>query len=1087
MPSDPTDPASTPVVVGTCIADATGALPATCSVTPPKSLLPDGKTPVTTDLTATGGSSGASTTTPITVTDSTPPAAPVITPPTSPTNDTTPPLSGTGEPGATITVFDGGTAIQCDGDPETTDVVEPVVVTDPEGTWTCTPVAPLAPGSHTITARQTDPAGNLSPSSTPVTVVIDTTAPPAPSITSPTDTDDPTNDTTPTVTGDGGEPGATVTVSVDTDDDPTTQPVTCTAEVQPDGTWACTLPTLPEGDHTIEVTQTDPAGNTSPADTVDITVDTTAPAAPTLTTPDKLTDTGTPPFSGTGEPGATVTVKDDDGTTLCTAVVGPATAPATEGQWTCTPTTPMDDGTHHVTATQTDPAGNTSPVVGPLDVTIDTTDPAKPTVTQPTSPTNDTTPEITGSGEPGATVTVYDDNGTPDDTADDTVLCTATVVAGTPAADGSPTGTWACAVADDKALDEGDHSVYATQTDPAGNLSPASDPVTITVDKTPPAAPKVTGPTTPPPAGGTPTITGTGEPGAKVEVTGDNGTPADPSDDKVLCTATVQTNGTWSCTPTEELSDGENNVTAKQTDPAGNTSPESPEFPILIDGTPPAKPVIMPPTSPTNDDTPPISGTGEPGAKVTVTDDNGTPDDPSDDQVLCTATVSATSTWTCTPTTPLSDGDHTITATQTDPSGNTSPASDPVTITVDTKVVPPVITPPTGPTNDSTPPITGTGEPGSKVTVTDDDGATVCTATVQADGSWSCSPSTPLPDGDHPLTATQTDPAGNTSTPSAPVTVTVDTTPPAAPAITGPAGPTADPTPTITGTGEPGATVTVTDGDGTTVCTATVQPDGTWSCTPTTPLSDGDHTLTATQTDPAGNTSPPSDPLTVTVDTSTPTLTVPSGPVNAGTDVPISGAGYTPGETVTVTITDDAGNPVGDPVTVTVGPDGTFATTVYVSGYTTPGTYTVTATGETSGITASVPIQIAARVIVSWHEYPVRHRGDTQVYRARGFEPGERVTAVIRSTPIYLPVTVADADGIATWTFTVPADFELDRHSGTATSVPVGDSHTAYFRVVAENLAPTGVSETLLHIAAAAVLMFTTGALLVRKTLKEQR
>jgi uncharacterized repeat protein (TIGR01451 family) len=78
--------------------------------------------------------------------------------------------------------------------------------------------------------------------------------------------------------------------------------------------------------------------------------------------------------------------------------------------------------------------------------------------------------------------------------------------------------------------------------------------------------------------------------------------------------------------------------------------------------------------------------------------------------------------------------------------------------------------------NNPTPPVTGTGEPGATVTVTDG-GTPLCAATVQADGSWSCTPSTPIDDGSHTITATQTDPAGNSSPPSDPITVTVDTTP----------------------------------------------------------------------------------------------------------------------------------------------------------------------------------------------------------------------------------------------------------------------------------------------------------------------
>jgi hypothetical protein len=56
---------------------------------------------------------------------------------------------------------------------------------------------------------------------------------------------------------------------------------------------------------------------------------------------------------------------------------------------------------------------------------------------------------------------------------------------------------------------------------------------------------------------------------------------------------------------------------------------------------------------------------------------------------------------------------------------------------------------------DSTPAITGTGTPGATVTVKE--GSTVlCTAVVKADGTWTCSPSTPLPPGLHTVTATQT-------------------------------------------------------------------------------------------------------------------------------------------------------------------------------------------------------------------------------------------------------------------------------------------------------------------------------------------
>ena len=74
-----------------------------------------------------------------------------------------------------------------------------------------------------------------------------------------------------------------------------------------------------------------------------------------------------------------------------------------------------------------------------------------------------------------------------------------------------------------------------------------------------------------------------------------------------------------------------------------------------------------------------------------------------------------------------------------------------------------------------------------------------------------------------------------------------------------------DSTPTASGTAEPGASIVVTDEDGTTVCTTTASPQGTWSCTGSTPLAAGDHTFTATATDEAGTTA--TDTSTFTVDT----------------------------------------------------------------------------------------------------------------------------------------------------------------------------------------------------------------------------
>ncbi|MCK2082766.1 retention module-containing protein, partial [Aeromonas sp. 3925] len=162
--------------------------------------------------------------------------------------------------------------------------------------------------------------------------------------------------------------------------------------------------------------------------------------------------------------------------------------------------------------------------------------------------------------------------------------------------------------------------------------------------------------------------------------------------------------------------------------------------------------------------------------------------------------------------------------------------------------------------NDSTPTLTGTTDaaPGSTVTlvVTGANGnqQTLIT-TVNPDGSFSVNVGTPLPDGGYDVTASVTDPAGNTGT--ATDDGSVDTTAPSI-TVTAPDN-TGDSTPTITGTtnAAPGSTVTlvVTDVNGNQqTLTATVQPGGSYSVDVTTPLAEGRYQVTVSVTDPAGNT-----------------------------------------------------------------------------------------------------------------------------------------------------------------------------------------------------------------------------------------
>src|SRR5262249_35717017 len=118
-------------------------------------------------------------------------------------------------------------------------------------------------------------------------------------------------------------------------------------------------------------------------------------------------------------------------------------------------------------------------------------------------------------------------------------------------------------------------------------------------------------------------------------------------------------------------------------------------------------------------------------------------------------------------------------------------------------------------------------------------------------GAWSYTTAR-LGDGAHTFTSTAADAAGNTSGPSAGLTVTIDTKKPNAPVL---ASETVFSTNQVllTGTAEANSTVNLTDG-ATALGAATADSSGAWSYT-TSPLSAGPQAITATATDAAGNTS----------------------------------------------------------------------------------------------------------------------------------------------------------------------------------------------------------------------------------------
>ncbi|MQA40431.1 Ig-like domain-containing protein [Rugamonas aquatica] len=308
-------------------------------------------------------------------------------------------------------------------------------------------------------------------------------APSAPAMTAGTDSgistsDAITSNATPVFTG-TAEANATVTLY-----DSGGSAVLGSAVADGSGNWSITSSTLVQGSHTLSARQTDVAGNVSAASgarTVVIDTGASAPAAPTLATAsdsgapgDGITNSAAPTINGTAEANASVTLYDTGGS----IVLGTATADGS-GNWSITSST-LAQGSHTLSARQTDVAGNVSAAGATLTLTIDTATPAAPGAPVLAAASDSGTPGdrittvaapvLTGTAEAYATVKLYDSNGT-------TVLGTAT-------ANGS--GDWSIT---SSALSVGTHTLTATQTDRAGNVSAAGASLALTIAAPPPPPP----------------------------------------------------------------------------------------------------------------------------------------------------------------------------------------------------------------------------------------------------------------------------------------------------------------------------------------------------------------------------------------------------------------------------------------------------------------------------------------------------------------------------------------------------------------------------------------------------------------------
>ena len=73
--------------------------------------------------------------------------------------------------------------------------------------------------------------------------------------------------------------------------------------------------------------------------------------------------------------------------------------------------------------------------------------------------------------------------------------------------------------------------------------------------------------------------------------------------------------------------------------------------------------------------------------------------------------------------------------------------------------------------------------------------------------------------------------------------------------------------------------------------------------------------------------------------------------------------------------------------------------------------------------------------------------GEPVSFQADGYTPGETAEGVVRSTPIKVGTYKANASGVVTGSFTVPASLKPGRHSFTLTGLSSGAIKRTYFTV----------------------------------------
>jgi hypothetical protein len=422
---------------------------------------------------------------PVTFTvDTSPPSVSIASVP-SPTNDSTPTLTGGAgtaagdDPTVAVAIYEGGST---SGSP-----VRTVGGTVSGSTWTAGPIVSLPDGTYTAQVSQGDEAGNTGQSAA-VTFTVDTT-PPAVSLGS---VSSPTKDSTPTLTGGAGTAAGddpTVAVAIYEGGSASGSPVRTVAGTVSGSTWtAGPIVSLPDGTYTAQVSQGDEAGNTGKSVAVTFRVDTSPPViAVTVPAAGAVLNSSNPTVSG-----LTVEASGDDplvtlklyaGSTVSGSPIQTDKVTPSGANWTTGAVSALADGTYTVLAEQSDEAGNTGKSAA-VTFAIDTTLPAV-TLTSPADKSSTSAEFESFSGAAGSaagdlpqvTVKLF---------VGSTIANEALKEVTVPAVNGH----WSAAFG---GLSSGTYTAQAQQSDDLGR-SGLSEPVTFTVNIPVPGPPPVTPP-----------------------------------------------------------------------------------------------------------------------------------------------------------------------------------------------------------------------------------------------------------------------------------------------------------------------------------------------------------------------------------------------------------------------------------------------------------------------------------------------------------------------------------------------------------------------------------------------------------------